>query len=329
MVWHVKRLANRAGLAMVCLWAGLSIPAAQATQAQSPAQSSKQIQTQTQEQAQEQAQAQAQSPTLTWVVPPLAPAFITDREFLMGYGAATQNWFASHMPDYTHQITYIPLARLLADMKKAETGLRCSATLIPTRERREYIAFAKTVLLHLPVSVIIRASDQHRFAPFLNSDGHIELDKLLSDGKLTTALRIGRSYGNTVDKHVYLYRTTPQVMQIADDTKLMHMLRLRRIDWTLYFPSEAEFYRRRQTPNLAIKAIPIARNTSLLEATIGCADTPEGRKAIAQINRIIDENPTMPWTEFYAEWLGPEDREWFRAARELYLSRKRADRSSQ
>ncbi|MBC05869.1 TIGR02285 family protein [Thalassospira sp.] len=265
------------------------------------------------------AQNSPEDQSFTWAVPAFAPAFIHEQGQLTGYAADTQNWFAAQLPQYRHDVLHVPLARLLAEMKNGEGALRCSTTLIPTPERREYITFAKTILLHLPISIVIRAEDEDRFTPYLNKEGHIELDRLLADESLSTAVRIGRAYGSRVDGHLNRFRDTHQVMQVAEDTKFVRMLDLKRIDWTLYFPSEAEYYRRTQTPELEIKALPIAGNTTLLEATIGCAKTPAGQKAIAEINTIVDDNPTMPWTEFYANWLGPNDREWFNAARDQYI----------
>ncbi len=269
---------------------------------------------------QSKSQPQPQSrPEFIWAVPPFAPAFIKKDGVLGGYGADTQNWFAARLPHYDHRTLDIPLARLLAEMKTGDGALRCSSTLIPTPERRTYIAFARTVLLHLPISIIIRAKDENRFAPYLNAQGHVDIKELVKNTQLTSAVRIGRAYGSGIDKYINPYRHNHQVAQVADDTKLMRLLDLGRLDWALYFPSEAEYYRREQTPDLAIKALPIANNTTLLEATIGCADTPAGRKAVAEINAIIDAHPTMPWTEFYANWLGENDREWFNAARDQYI----------
>jgi uncharacterized protein (TIGR02285 family) len=256
---------------------------------------------------------------LVWTVPSFAPAFINDEGGLSGYAADTQNWFANRLSEYQHSILHVPLARLLAEMKSGEGELRCSTTLIPTPERRTYIAFAKTILLHLPISVVIRAEDEARFAPYLNDEGHIRIGDLLADEQLATAVRIGRAYGTQVDGQLKQYRHTDRIMEVAEDSKFVRMLNLKRIDWTLYFPSEAEYYRRTQTPDLAIKALPIAGNTTLLEATIGCARTQAGKKAISAINAIIDANPTMPWTDYYADWLGPSDREWFYAARDQYI----------
>lgn len=259
-------------------------------------------------------------PILHWSVPPFAPAFITDSPELSGYAADTQNWFVDRLPQYRHEILQVPLARLLAEMKSGEGELRCSTTLIPTEERRQYIAFADTILLHLPISVVIRVQDKQRFSPYLDDKGHIDLSRLLADQNMITAVRIGRAYGTQVDKYLSAYREDPHVMHVADDTKFLRMLELERIDWSLYFPSEAEFYRRRHTPDLDIMAIPINGNTTLLEATIGCADTPAGKKAIAEINDIIEKNPNMPWTDFYSDWLSPQDREWFKAARDQFIN---------
>ncbi|WP_081944399.1 TIGR02285 family protein [Thalassospira australica] len=267
------------------------------------------------------AQTSGDNTTIIWAIPPLAPAFIWHDNTLKGYAADTQEWFTSRLPDYAHSVLEVPLARLLAEMKNgAEGELRCSTTLIPTAERRDYIVFAKTVLLHLPNAVVIRAGEEGRFDPFLTVEGHVDLDRLLATGDLQSAVRIGRAYGTRIDTALARHQNAAQVMTVADDTKFLRMLELNRIDWTLYFPSEAEYYRREQTPNLEINALPVAGNTTLLEATIGCANTPAGQKAIAEINAIIDQNPTMPWTDFYARWLGPNDRDWFFAARDQYIN---------
>lgn len=256
---------------------------------------------------------------LTWTVPPFAPAFVTDRPVLSGYAADIQNWFAQQMPDYDHEILNVPLARLLAEMRNTSGGIRCSSTLIPTPDRREYIAFAKTVLLHLPISVVIRKDDFDRFKPFINKDGHLLLWQLLSDGDMKTAVRTERAYGGLVDSHLSRYRKADHVMEVADDTKLLMLLARKRIDWTLYFPSEAEYYRLQFTPEQRVMTLPIEGNSKILRATIGCSNTPAGRAVIAKINAIIDDNPTMPWTDFYASWLNPQDRAWFAEARKDFI----------
>ncbi|MCC9624038.1 TIGR02285 family protein [Thalassospira sp. MA62] len=257
---------------------------------------------------------------LNWTVPPFAPAFIFKDDVLTdGYATATQNWFIKHLPQFDHKITRLPLARLLAAMKEDSGQTRCAVTLIPTPERREYIEFAQTALLHLPISLVIRSDDLRIFAPYLNDDGHIVLAGLLQDATLTSAVRIGRSYGTFIDALLGSYQNDDHITKVADDTTLVRLLKRHRIDWTLSFPSESEFYRRSQTPNLDLTTLPIEGNTSLLEATIGCANTPLGKDAVAAINAVIKQNPSLPWSEFYAQWLNPTDREWFRAARDQYI----------
>ncbi|WP_339860202.1 transporter substrate-binding domain-containing protein [Thalassospira alkalitolerans] len=258
--------------------------------------------------------------TVTWAVPPLVPAFISENGVLTGYGAATQNWFISQLGDYNHETMEVPLARLLAEMRSGGDDIRCCSTLIPTDERREYISFANTVLLHLPISVVIRSADEAKFKPFLDEEGNIHLDTLMADDALNTAIRIGRSYGKLIDHYIRRFRDAPHITTVADDAKLLKLLELNRIDWAFYFPSEAEYFRRSLTPDQQIKSIPIAGNPPLLEATIGCARTPAGTQAIEKINQVIANNPDMPWTEFYAAWLSPDDRNWFRAARTHYIN---------
>lgn len=63
----------------------------------------------------------------------------------------------------------------------------------------------------------------------------------MANREMATALRIGRSYGALIDNYVERYRKAPQIMPVADDSKLLRLLAMGRIDWIFYFPSKPNF----------------------------------------------------------------------------------------
>ncbi|MDP2698686.1 hypothetical protein [Thalassospira sp.] len=246
---------------------------------------------------------------LTWAAPVFPPAFIEDGAGLSGYGAQTQNWFTERLPDYRHNNVILPISRILAEIRNGT--LVCSSSLIPTEDRKSYISFADTILLHLPVTVIIRETDRDRFAGYLDANGHLDFSSLVSDTSLRAALRSGRAYGPAIDTILDHIPQTAHITRISNDDKFLALLDLKRIDWTLFFPSEIEYFRRQINPQTGFTTLPVAGNTDLLQATYGCSNTPAGQAAIAAINDIVDDHPDMPWTHFYATWLSDADRAWY------------------
>jgi uncharacterized protein (TIGR02285 family) len=245
-------------------------------------------------------------PQLVWAIPPFPPAFIERHGQISGYGIEVQNWFSGRLSGYRQKNARVPLARLLAEMRGPQ--LRCSSVLLETPERRKYIYFSQPVLMHLPLSVVIRTADISLFRPMINARGEINLDLLLANRSLESAVRIGRSYGATIDQALDRAGKNTNIMRIGADDKLIRLLALKRLDWVFAFPSEAEYQRRQARLDISLESIPIAGNPPILRGTFGCSKTPEGKKVIDQVNRIIDANPDRPWQSLYADWLSPQDK---------------------
>ncbi|PKR53142.1 TIGR02285 family protein [Thalassospira marina] len=243
---------------------------------------------------------------LTWAIPPFPPAYIEEHGEITGYAAQTQQWLMDRLPQYHHVAKRVPLARLLAEMRSDE--LRCSLTLIPTEERKEYIYFAKPIMISLAPSVIVLKRQLPAFRPYLNARNEVELDRLLGDISMNVALRHGRSYGEFIDKIVARHRSQTNIITVGSDEKFIQLLEMGRLDWAMYLPTEAEYHHRKANTPGEILSLPIANAKPYIEATMGCSKTRAGKQAIEDVNAILDAYPQRPWLRFYQAWVPPGDR---------------------
>lgn len=251
-------------------------------------------------------QGAAAAPDITWTYSSFPPAYIEQNNTLQGYATQTQNWLIDRLPQYHHIVKTVPLARLLAEMRSPE--LHCSLTLIPTKRRKEYIYFAKPILISLPPSVVILAQKMPVFRPYLNDKNEIDINRLLANNGIITAIRQGRSYGQYIDDIVSQYLSRPNIITVGSDDKFIQLLEIDRLDWVMYLPDEAEYHLRQSNYNSEIISLPIANMPPFVSATMGCPKNRQGKQVIDAVNNILDAYPDMPWTQYYKAWIPPKDR---------------------
>lgn len=255
--------------------------------------------------------------SVTWTLTPLPPAMLEKDGQIVGYGVDILNWFSSRLPQYNHIREIVPLPRLL----KAITGpgTFCNIGMNSTPERREFLHFSNAVLPHLPVSLITKAERNEQFKPFINKDGEVDLERMIAFGKMNGALRSQRSYGPVIDAILRRNINNPGLSFIGNDANFLQLISLGRLDWTLYLPAEAEFYRRAKLPAEMFASWHIAGNDHLMPASISCSKTATGDAIVAAINRLAKDNPDMPWTRFYASALSRQDKQHYEQKLQAYI----------
>ncbi|WP_139833882.1 hypothetical protein [Thalassospira alkalitolerans] len=256
--------------------------------------------------------------SMIWALTPLPPAMIEKDGKIVGYGVDILDWFIARMPAITHTKEIVPLARLM--QKMTMPGTVCNIGLVPTPERRQFLIFSKAVLPHLPVALITRADKTADLGPFRDDNSNIKLADLLASGRFHGAVRTSRSYGPAIDPILQQFAGTPVLEQVGNDAHFLSMIELGREEWTLYFPAEAEYYRRNSAPELEFISSPIAGNSDPLPASISCTRTTMGAMIIQKIDAIVATAPDMPWTDFYARSLSKSDQRWFEKAQEQFVA---------
>lgn len=254
--------------------------------------------------------------TVIWTLTPLPPAMLEKDGEIVGYGVDTLDWFATRLPDYTHIKEIVPLPRLFQII--STPGTFCNIGINPTPERQKFLHFSHAVLPHLPVSLITSPAREDRIKPFLNGDGGVDLERMIAFGRLNGVLRSQRSYGATIDEILRRNTDNPTIIYLGNDENFLQLISMGRLDWTLYLPAEAEFYRRTKMPDAVFTSWHVAGNDQLMPASIACSRTDAGYAIINAINALAKENPDLPWTSFYASSLSDSDQVRYRKALEKY-----------
>lgn len=260
----------------------------------------------------------AEQPEVTWAVTPLPPAMLERDDEIVGYGIDILDWFSDRLPDYHQTKEIIPLARLLKTL--SGPGTFCAFGMNATPERQQFLHFTDVVQPHLPVSLILDASRSDQLKNYLNTDGDVDLEKLIIHSKLNGVLRSQRSYGPEIDAILRRHIENPRITHIGNDANFLQLIALGRMDWTLYLPAEAEYYRRTKVPEGAFSSWNIAGNDQLMPASIACSKTQTGKNIVDAINLLMQNHPEMPWTEFYSSSLSASDQIRYQKALEDYTN---------
>ena len=247
----------------------------------------------------------ADKPEIVWALTPLPPAMLERDGKIVGYGVDILDWFAARLPEYTHEKEIVPLPRLIKTIMGP--GTFCNIGMNPTPERKEFLYFTDAVLPHLPVSLIVDANRNDQLTPYITRQGDVDLERMIVEGNLNGALRSQRSYGGPIDMILRRHADNPRIIHVGNDANFLQLIALERMDWTLYLPAEAEFYRRAKLPDTAFSSWHIAGNDQLMPASIACSKTASGAKIVDAINALVQDHPDMPWTKFYSSSLSRSD----------------------
>ncbi|MEQ8390989.1 MAG: transporter substrate-binding domain-containing protein [Thalassospira sp.] len=260
----------------------------------------------------------AEKDDIVWALTPLPPAMLETNGEITGYGVDILDWFADQLPQYTHRKEIVPLARLLQTI--TGPGTFCNIGMNPTPERQQILHFTDAVLPHLPVSLIVDAARDHKLKPFLTDNGQVDLDLLITEGKLDGGLRSKRSYGPFIDRIVQNHPDNPRISQIGNDANFLQLIALGRMDWTLYLPAEAEYHRRTKLPDTVFSSWQIAGNDQLMPASIACSKNATGENIVTEINDLVRKHPEMPWAKFYSSSLSDADQIRYQQALKRYVA---------
>lgn len=175
-------------------------------------------------------------------------------------------------------------ARMLADGEPA-----CHAAMLRTAAREREFYFVNTALLP-PQQLVLRKEDLSRLPR--NAAGEADLAALLARPALHGALIEGRSYGDAVDL-MLARRPADSGLELFSirgysGGRLLPMLALRRIDYTIEYPGVVASLRAR-TPEITagLQTLPIQGTSALLTVGIACPRTPWGLAAAQGIDHVL------------------------------------------
>ncbi|HEX4547533.1 TIGR02285 family protein [Pseudomonas sp.] len=248
-------------------------------------------------------------PTLVWLLRDLPPLTIFEGP-KKGQGVIDQllPMLIAGMPQYEHTLMRVNRARGMQMLH--EPTFTCDPSLIWSKERAQWIAFSVPAFRAVSNGLVVRQKDRDVLTPYL-IDGEVDLTAFLANAEKKIGVVAERSYGEFLDN---LLRQAPEgalTPHYGNDalSNLLSMQRLGRLQVVLgYWPEIRYQARQAQIPDDELAFYTIRGTGKYLSGYVGCSDTPQGRQAISEINRLLRTLPHEQLDQSYADWLDPDMR---------------------
>jgi uncharacterized protein (TIGR02285 family) len=247
--------------------------------------------------------------TLIWLLRDLPPTMILEGP-KKGQGIIDQMLplLIAGMPQYQHALMRVNRARGMQMLHEA--SFTCDPSLVWTKEREQWITFSIPAFRAVSNGLVVRQEDRAVLEPFL-VDGEVDLAAMLASGRKKVGVVAERSYGQFLD--TLLKQALPDALtrHYGNDAlgSLLQMLRLGRLQVVLgYWPEIRYKANQAQIADDQLEFYPVKGTGKYLSGHIGCSDTPQGRKAINEINQLLRSMPHNRLDQQYADWLDPERR---------------------
>ncbi len=245
-------------------------------------------------------------PTLRWLVQDMPPHFSYANghapKVVEDLGEGEISGFLrlliQRMPQYRHEFIEASLPRFETLVRQGET--LCSALHLRKPERLDWLHFTQ---LHPPlfsrqIHVVVHRDNLARF----EAQGQLlRLSELLQRKDLVGLLSRDRGYGNQIDKLLLAAAASaPATVVTGRSMHLLTMLRAKRMDWTLEYPSVVD-----AAGGGDLVKLPLAEGRSTAVATVACSRNAEGKQRIEAIDAAVRKMAQDPQRDSWVRaWRG-------------------------
>lgn len=247
--------------------------------------------------------AQAESkPVIQWFHADFPPVFIIKGPLKgQGYGDKVFAYFMARMPEFEHIVSVTSIRRAFSNIRQQD-GI-CEPALFKTPEREKFMHFSKPLYYLLSNQMVTLKSRFPTFKRYINHDGAIDLEQLLTRTDLNIGIVAERLYSTRINAALAAHDATLKKVHMPHH-RFARLLSRGRIDYTFGFPAEATFqFKLNQNPTDYI-TVPVKGETNIVAGHIACSDMPLGHEVIKAVNRIASEaGPTPSYWQFYEDWL--------------------------
>ncbi|WP_159084819.1 TIGR02285 family protein [Dongshaea marina] len=178
----------------------------------------------------------------------------------------------------------------------------CVAAFKKTADRQSYLYFSLPSVFVPPNGIWVRRQEVSQFG-----ESPVSLGKLIEQGELRLGFDETRSYGSGIDTLLSKYQKQDNLYGIStlnSSERLLKMMSRRRIDYALGYPLELGFLSESMQMPQAFRFLPLRETGNYSFSHIACSRTPQGKRIIAAINRVLlSERPTAHYRSFTERWL--------------------------
>jgi len=246
--------------------------------------------------------------TIHWMISGAPPKMIPYGPLAgKGYGQQQVAWLTAQLPNYEQRLEIVTPARLWYEMRTGK-GV-CSLDIVDLPEREQWAVFSRHQTSIPAYSVLVLKDRLPEFAPFLDADGRIDLDRLGATDRLFGLHVTGRYYMPRVNDFIDDPARKIRLDSMSASTRIFEMVANRRADFSFATGAEINYFTYLSTvpgpggdspPNLAM--LPIKGGEEPIHGHFACSRDPLGRRMVEAVDRLLDEE--SKWREF----LAPEQR---------------------
>lgn len=261
-------------------------------------------------------------PTLHWLVQDVPPHFSYVRpgqvpQTVEDIGQGELDGFlrilVRRMPQYRHVLVEMPFTRFELQARQGQT--LCSVLHVKTPERLAWLWFSHLYppLFSRQLHVVVHKDRLAQFETAVTGQP-LQLADLLQRQDLVGLLPRDRAFGPRIDALLKQAGDgAPRTVVPNRNMHLLHMLRARRMDFTLEYPSVVDEFLRLNDGDDLVK-LPLAEGRSTQLATVACTRSAEGRQHIeaidAAVRRLAQEKDRDAWLRSWRrEPLDEQDRQ--------------------
>ena len=227
-------------------------------------------------------------PTLRWLVQDMQPAFSyahghaprVAEDLGDGEISGFLRLLIQRLPQYRHEFVEASLPRFETLVRQGET--LCSALHLRKPERLEWLYFTHLYppLFSRQIHVIVHKDNLARF----QSQGQVlQLSDLLQRKDLVGLLPRDRAFGPRIDGLLQAAGSqAPATVVAGRSMQLLGMLKAKRMDWTLDYPTVVD-----AMGGSDLVKLPLVEGRSTAVATMACSRSAEGKQRIEAIDAAV------------------------------------------
>ena len=239
------------------------------------------------------------SETIVWQINHAPPATIIEGEYKgKGFIDLILKQLIAELPQYEHQIIVSTMARSIFDLSKQKNV--CLPALFATTKRKQFMYFSKASVAHPSHRIIF--NQKVNFSP----KTELSLSELLADNIYALGLDKARSFGNEIDNIITnkAYKHNVYLFSSDSPNRLLHMVKMGRIDYTIAYPFQVSYYNKRKNFNVdEFNIYKISEAIKFVIGQVACPKTTWGKKVINDVNIVLKKlKPTKHYYQALGKW---------------------------
>ncbi len=191
--------------------------------------------------------------------------------------------------EYVHINMVANSKRIFHELKNQDMVSYASA--LKSKEREKHAIFSVPFLIARPNHVLVRKSKFDKFRPYIRN-GHLQLDRLITESDLLLGRSVGRSYGRVIDKILKKQNGHKNIWIFYDDLFKRSIIELikKNVDYIIGYPSEASYFLKITNKEDYIVPIPVEGTRRYHLGYFAFSKTPWGKSIVKRVNTVLKKH---------------------------------------